>query len=754
MRGAETPAPNAPTASAPSESPNSAPRTPNDSKVDVTYKWGIYFEETNTLRAKGDTDNKVILKYRDITLTSDEMEANLDTRDVVMKGNVVIQSGAHTVRGDHLTFNLRNRTWTLGGGEAAFLPPRMLSPLYVHGEGISGSRTLVNGGPGDITTCDLPEPHYHIAGRHISIIPDRRAVIDGATLYIKGKRIFSIKRLVIPLRRDHYSVVPTVGQNNLEGYFVKSAYHYPTQGGNVGTARFDLMSKRGVGVGVDHGYRLGSGGVGQVVLYSILGGGALQGKEWTGSLRHNQKIGEYNASLSSDIRNNSYQFAPGSSSASHNFGLSRNTQRSSTLFNFRTNKNSGAFGDYSQDAYSLAQTNTFGRTNTRVQLDLFNSKSAQISTEELNTQVNVDRRLPAFDLDLAYNRRDALKSSNAGFFSSLDRLPELTFTTHRNRFKGGLFHWLPGGFGLSVGEFHEEPGDVQSMRVLLDLGMDTQTYKLGNSALDVSGSFKQMVYKSDAAQYVGNANANWRVPLSRLRPNNPARNDSLTPQPAYASGAGRTAAHNEMAVRYLLLAPKGYTPFRFDTLGKYHLVTADFVHREKRFQAAVGSGRDLRGGQFAWHDVRVRTKYSPSETFQIGAASAYDLNEGHWRDVINDTRFRFGDGFLNLGMRYAPITGRVGSVRWNLFTPLGRKYSIQTFGGWNGFAKRYDYRVLRLNWEHHDFRASLSYVEQIGYRTEKGFRLMVQLRAFPMSDPTEIGQFGQALDTTEVGEIF
>ena len=73
--------------------------------------------------------------------------------------------------------------------------------------------------------------------------------------------------------------------------------------------------------------------------------------------------------------------------------------------------------------------------------------------------------------------------------------------------KGGLFSQLPGSFGLSVGEFHEDPGDVQSMRVLLDMGVDNRTYKAGRSLIDVSGDFKQFVYSSDSAQYAVNANS-------------------------------------------------------------------------------------------------------------------------------------------------------------------------------------------------------------------------------------------------------
>ncbi len=693
------------------------------SEAHLSARFAVYHPSTQLFEGRGD----VVVDYQDVHMTGDEGFADLKTRDVTMKGHVYLKSGVRLVHADELTFNLRTKTWRLGGGQGSFLPPQLLSPLYFHGRNVSGFPGLVSGGPADVTTCDLDEPHYHIEGKRITIIPDRRAVINHATLYIKGRPVLKLRRLVIPLQRTNTNIIPTAGQNTIEGYFLKTAYYYPSKNGQVGIARFDTMSKQGIGLGVDQGYKFGQNAAGKIVLYSVVAG-ALSGKNLTGSLEHLQRLGSYQARLRSDIRNNSYQFSPNSKSASHNLDITRTTTNGSTALGFRSDTTESGFGSSGRQSYSLEQSQKWGLTASRVKLELFDTTSTNFSDRELNSQVNLDRRLPEWDLGFNYTKRTQLQSTNPGFFSSLDKLPELTFATSRRRIKGGFLSALPGTFGLSVGEYHEEPGDVTSQRVLVELGVDNHRSKFGKSTLDVSGRFTQAVYRSDSAQYLVNTNANWRTPFSK---------------------------HNELSLRYLLYSPKGYTPFRFDTIGKYNLLTMDYVHKEKALQVAVGSGRDFRGGPFGWQDGRVRLRYTPSRRLQLGAASAYDFNGHHWRDVVNDTRIRFGyQGFLNVGARYTPLTKKVASLRWNLFTPLGRKYSLQTFGGWNGFTKQYDYRALRLNWEHHDFRASLAYVEQVGYRSEKGFRLMVHLRALPMNEEIATGQFGQSLNTTEVGEIF
>jgi hypothetical protein len=782
-------------------------------RVDIRADYGIFSEATNTYQGQG----HVVLVYQDITLQSDRMEANMDTRDVVMTGNVLIRTKDRTVRGDMLTFNLRTRAWKIGGGEAAFLPPRMLSPLFVHGADVTGTSTLIEGGPGSITTCDRPEPHYHIEGKRISILPDKRAVIEGAAFYVGGKRLFKMRRLVIPLRRNKYNLAPEVGQNNIEGAYVKTAYHYPTRGGETGTARLDLMSKKGIGAGLDQGYRLGKGGTGEIVLYSILAGVATGGRELTGSLHHNQNLGPVRASFQTDFRRNSYQFQPGSTTVTYNLGLNRGGANDSTAFNFNDNENSGSFGSFGQRSYSLTQTNRWGATSSQAQIRLFDSDSGQFQSQELDSQVKLDRRLPAYDIGLNYDRRDPLKTTEGSLFSGLDRLPEVTFATDRNRGEKTIFRWLPGSLGLSVGEFHEDPNDVSSLRALIDLGLGSHVLKMGDSRLTLDGDFKQMVYSGDSAQYVPNLNANWTIPLSRVRRTAPpprsglgratggershaaqsappaqtpavpnegtappvgtgplviTPNGGYSPSQPYAGsffpdtplslnsggyGGNRSAqgqAHNELAFRYLYLDHKGYTPFLFDTVGSFNQITADYVHREKRVQATLGTGRDLRGGTFAWNDLQGSLRYSPSVRFQFGLSTAYDLNQGQWRDVVDEIRYRFGRGFVNLGVRYTPLTDQIGTLRWNIFTPISRKYSVQTFGSWNGYAKRYDARVLRINWEHHDFRASLSYVEENSYRIEKGFQFTLTLRAFPAPEETATGQYGQILDSTEMGSVF
>ncbi|MGC8834479.1 MAG: hypothetical protein ACP5R4_10550, partial [Armatimonadota bacterium] len=61
--------------------------------------------------------------------------------------------------------------------------------------------------------------------------------------------------------------------------------------------------------------------------------------------------------------------------------------------------------------------------------------------------------------------------------------------------------------------------------------------------------------------------------------------------------------------------------------------------------------------------------------------------------------------------------------------------------------------LLRITRDHHDWETSLVFVEQRGYRFERGVRLEFRLKAFPVVDQFAVGQSGQYLDTA-VGDVF
>jgi len=66
------------------------------------------------------------------------------------------------------------------------------------------------------------------------------------------------------------------------------------------------------------------------------------------------------------------------------------------------------------------------------------------------------------------------------------------------------------------------------------------------------------------------------------------------------------------------------------------------------------------------------------------------------------------------------------------------------------------YKSIALTRSYHDYEITFSYADQpFGFRGtgEKGFNLLIRLKALPMFQQQGVGRFGTALDTG-TGEVF
>lgn len=695
-------------------------------EVTVDADWYGILADRTTLLARGN----VTLAAQGFTLKAQEVEGNLETGLFTARGGVSLEGQGERVTAQEMSYNVKTREWSTAAARAATQPQPLVSPLYLSAREVKGESGIITAGPVGFTTCDLEVPHYHFAARRLTFVPGRRLVAERASLYLGKHRVFTWPRLVVPLRRysergAHYNLVPQAGQNNVEGLYLKTAYNYALGGDNLGTARLDLMSKRGVGVGLDQAYRLGSG-TGNLVIYGLLQK-AAGGKELTGSLRHQQRIFGLQATLNSEIRQNSYLFAPGSSTSSHSVSFTRTRPSASSSLTFRLEGNHGSFGSYRRQSLDFGHQQRFGSTSAGLNLGYFDSSTPGLPQSELNTRVRLNSPLRPGNLTLVYDRRDALKTPPGGLkFASLERLPEVTLATGGSRFRTGLFHYLPGTVALGYGSFHEEPTGVSETRAAVEVRPDPRRLRMGSTEVALAGGLRQMLYGNGGAQYILDGTANWVTHVGRA---------------------------NALQLNYTYLKPNGYTPFRFDDPGQYNTLSGGFVHRDDRLRVSLTTGYDLRGGPFRWQDATLRVWGRPSESLLLLAATSFDVNHSRFRDVVNEMRLRAGDFRLDLGTRYQPQASRFATIRWRLQTPFISGWRLETLGGYNGIAKRFDYRVLRITRDHHDWQTSLAYVEERGFRVERGFRLMFHLKAFPIFDDLAVGQYGQAL-STDVGEVY
>ncbi|MDO8682537.1 MAG: hypothetical protein Q7N50_03545 [Armatimonadota bacterium] len=690
-------------------------------------------------------DNRVVAignvraTYAGYTISSGKAVSDPDTNLATFQENVVLTAENIEAHGESMVLNLKTRDWQFISAESS-LDPNLFqgyvrSPIYAKGEKLAGTEDdYVRAESASLTTCSLAEPHYVLAARVVEVYPGVKLIARKVQLYALGHKLFSLPAFSIPLNRlrSRTNLIPQVGQTQAEGAFLKTAYNYMATQKNTGIFKLDLMSKKGVGKGLEHSYTLakGSGVLSAYHLFDrTLGTDSL-----TGRLSHKQQLGTVAMDLATDYRSNSYQYAPGSTSSNSDLAFTRNVDGANTQLRMHRNSSS-SIGTFSALSSVLTHRQSLFGADTSFTFDYgqFENPNAASPDQELNSRLEVFRRLEAYDWKLMFNKRYDLDDDEFlgdERFSSLDRLPELTLSSETSRLGNLVPFGIPATFGLSVGKYHEEPFNVETERVLFDMNTKPRKYELASWLdLNIGAGFRQAFYGNDAAQYVLRANTDLTTKIGDK---------------------------SNFVLRYRYQEPEGASAFRFDLPARYNVLTGWLNLREsKKLRLSLASGYNFAFKDLPWQDITLRARYSPSDIFSLYTSTGFDINRKRWRSLINQIQIRTPGNFkLDLGTRYDVERSQLGSARGQLETPIGKQMNIRAVAGYNGFTNKFDYRAIMITRDLHCWEASIAFVDQSVFFAEKGFQFNLRIKAFPIFDQFGVGQQGQSLTDTSLGGVF
>lgn len=202
-----------------------------DSKVEYSAKDSIFFDMRNR---KVFLYGKADLKYEDIHLEADFVEIDFRKNELfakglpdslgVIRGNPIFTEGPQSFRSEELRYNFdtqRGRTTNVMTEEA---------DGYVHGEVVKmQDNKIVHVSEGKYTTCDNPDPHFHIGFRRAKIIPDDKIVSSFAFLVIRDVPTpLFLPFGFFPNTRGQASgiLVPSYGESSNRGFYLENGGFY------------------------------------------------------------------------------------------------------------------------------------------------------------------------------------------------------------------------------------------------------------------------------------------------------------------------------------------------------------------------------------------------------------------------------------------------------------------------------------------------------------------------------------------------
>ena len=692
----------------------------------------IYDRERGLAIAKG----AVKFTYRDFTVTGDQGVIDYNVNRATLAGNLQVSAQGQTFQGQSLTFDLDTGRWLLSSVAKTF-PPELfppgtvLEPLYIRDGRVLGQGDTGIGENFKFTSCD--RDHYYLKSNRIEFYRDqsgqpKRLVLRKNALYVLGKKVLPLPVYVIALVAGAGSrrspVNATVGQNAVDGFFVRSFYDISATNNYTNSVLVDALQKRGLGLGLQQLDAAGG------VLYAYALSSKTGGRETNFRVLKNKKLSDIisiNTRLES-TSNNSLT-GPGVAAQNGDFTIARNGAKAQTNAILRFNSSDYSGGNNRSGSFSLDHRQDFGRGFRLTASGQLNQSknsfgatgTAPTTNDAATGDLNVELAKTAANFDL-FLRTELHPDIVNNRVNQLERLPELLFQTDSKRLPLPLISgFLPGNFTLGLGQFNEpravtgadgqtdfaglkkERADLfynfndRSVR-LLGQGRSTSVFRAG-------GNFDQAFYSDNFSRYNYGYNFNLINTLGNL----------------------------QLQANYFNTRTFGATPFQFD-----FFTPSENIDYTLSYTTGPKIRLNLSGGSDLYNhyqrDLIFNAQFAPSDNFYGSLGTSYALENSNFGEIYGNfnlarNRRKFGGGTLAFGFRYDP-NGR-GLTRANASADvnLGAKTRVQGLTTYNGFSSKFEFTQIRVIQDLHCFNLYVNYDNQ-----RNQIRVDLALKAFPFAD--------------------
>jgi LPS-assembly protein len=211
----------------------------------------------------------VKILYQDITVKCQEMEYNRVTKDLVARGDVVLDQGPSRFEADELYYNLGTKTGLFING-SGFIPP-MYAFEGDEIEKLDETRYRIEGAV--FTTCDAddPRPPWSFHVRSAILEEEGYGRFRRAAVKVQGAPVFYLPYLVWPVKRDLSPglLMPGIGYSQRRGAYLGLPLYIPLGRSYDTTILFDYFSEGYYGLGSEWRWAPMADSSGVLNLYSI-----------------------------------------------------------------------------------------------------------------------------------------------------------------------------------------------------------------------------------------------------------------------------------------------------------------------------------------------------------------------------------------------------------------------------------------------------------------------------------------------------
>ncbi len=190
-------------------------------------------------------EQNVVIRYKDTAIYCDYGQYNPETRDVYLSGDVRLYREGRLFTAERALYNLETKVFSTADFQGEALPFRFgggsLSTL-------GSNAYLVKDGL--FTTSDSSKPDYYLRAKTVRIYTKDRVVFSNVKLYVGRTPVFWYPYLYQSLNQDSgFMFIP--GYTSAWGAYLLTDTSFPLTEHIAGKLRLDVLSDRGVGVGLE-----------------------------------------------------------------------------------------------------------------------------------------------------------------------------------------------------------------------------------------------------------------------------------------------------------------------------------------------------------------------------------------------------------------------------------------------------------------------------------------------------------------------
>ncbi|MDD5005518.1 MAG: LPS assembly protein LptD [Candidatus Omnitrophica bacterium] len=200
-----------------------------------------FFTELKMIVAEGN----VRIEYGKSVLTCDRITVFTETKDLLAEGNVKLKDEKGTIEGSNIFYNV-----DLQKGKIIEATIKT-DPYFANSPEVEKTPAKYIFYNGDITTCSLDKPHYHMHARRIELVPNDKIRARGVTFIAGSVPIMYLPYFAQSIKdyKEGFSFSP--GMSKEWGMYLLSRYTYYLNDNLRGTLHLDWRENKGWGGGTD-----------------------------------------------------------------------------------------------------------------------------------------------------------------------------------------------------------------------------------------------------------------------------------------------------------------------------------------------------------------------------------------------------------------------------------------------------------------------------------------------------------------------